>query len=207
MDITFAVPWSNALSVTLRSSVRLIDRRLPGGVAEGKVKSYKLSYASQGICLGEFTIGCAIGTGEAVGPQAGVNSYVDDGYVNPPYQVANGAQIVTVSSDFSYQTLDDFMVLDDGLDLTHLTVEQAVNQCVVVNGSYTKFTELSLFQKTTYPPQGLGTPLKTASELSTTVRLDLKPLQGSEYQTTFYPAVTQLQLPKTIDLSAPTPGD
>jgi hypothetical protein len=38
------------------------------------------------------------------------------------------------------------------------------------------------------------------------VTLDLKPLQGAEFDTAFFPAVTPLKLPKTIDLSAPPGG-
>jgi hypothetical protein len=40
--------------------------------------------------------------------------------------------------------------------------------------------------------------------MTTTVTLDMRPLQGAEFNTRFFPAVTQLALPKTIDLAATT---
>jgi hypothetical protein len=90
VDIAFAVDWQTALGIGLRHSVRYFDRRVPGGVAIGKVKSYRLHAGTAGM-LGEFTIGCTIGTATAISPQAGAPSYVDDGYVNPGYQTIPGA--------------------------------------------------------------------------------------------------------------------
>ena len=203
VDITFAVPWQQALSITLRHSVKLIDRRLPGGFAIGKVKSYRLSYnaSGSGVTLGEFTLGCAIGTGEGVDPQPGVNAYVDDPYVDPGYQVMTGAQIMLgETGDIAYQTLDDFVISDDGLDLTHVTAAQAVNECVVTNSLVEQLPTLKSFDNAIAPLN--GNPLKQMATMTTTVTLDLKPVQGSEFATAFFPAVTPLVLPKTIDLSA-----
>jgi hypothetical protein len=202
VDITFAVAWPNALGITLRHSVQLTDRRLPGGVAVGKVKSYKLSCAN-GVMLGEFTIGASIGTGDSTAPQAGAPSYAEAGYCDD-YQTVTGAQIPLAASDgdFAYQTLDDFIVVDDGLDLTSLTADTAVNECVVINGMFRQMDLLRPYQRSAYPQN--GNPIK--QNISTQVTLDLKPLQGSEFHTGFFPAVTPLTLPKTIDLSAPAPG-
>jgi hypothetical protein len=206
VDITFAVPWQQALAITLRHNVQISDRRLPGGGALGKVKSYKLSCATGGIMLGEFTIGCAIGTGDPIAPQAGVNSYVEDAYVDAGYQTVTGAQItLSETADLAYQTLDDFAVIDDGLDLTRLVGAQAVNECVVTNLFTEQLPALLAYSQTTTPTN--GNPLKLMETMKTTVTLDLKPVQGSEFSTAFFPAVTPLVLPKTIDLSASTPGE
>jgi hypothetical protein len=204
VDITFAVPWRDAVDISLRHSVQLTDRRLPGGIATGKVKSYRLSVSDAGIMLGEFTIGCSIGTDEAMAPQAGVPVYVDAGYVQPGYQILAGAQTPAVAGDFAYQSLDDFAVVDDNLDLTHLTAEEAVINCTVANGLVRQIPELASFQNSTSP--GNGDPRSALASMTTTVTLNLQPLQGSEFHTDFYPAVTPLRLPKTIDLSATAPG-
>jgi hypothetical protein len=199
VDIAFAVNWATAVPITLRHSVTLTDRRLPGGTATGKVKSYRLSVRG-GVMLGEFTIGCAIGTGSVETPQAGTLSYVNAGYVNPGYQIVTGMQEPLITGEIAYQTLDNFVVADDGLDLTHLTESMAVNECVVTNGLKTQMTRLNAFQgavATTY-----GDPLSTMKTMTTTVTLDLKPVAGAEFHTDFFPAVTALTLPKTIDLSA-----
>jgi hypothetical protein len=203
VDVGFAVDWRTALPITLRHNVRYADRRVPGGIATGKVKSYKLTAGTAGM-LGEFTIGCTIGTGEITTAQTGVNSYVDDGYVSPPWQVVSGAQTATDAGDCSYQTLDDFVIADDGLDLTHMTIDSAVNECVVVNGIKSQMAAAAKFQETIAPTSGdLAT---TMQKIETKVTLDLKPVAGAEYHTEFFPAVTPLTLPKTIDLSAPGGG-
>jgi hypothetical protein len=170
VDVTFAVDWRTALGITLRQSVELTDRRLPGGAASGKVKSYKLSAGS--TMLGEFTIGCTIGSG--------------DGY------------------DMSYQTLGDFVIADDGLDLTNLTLDNALNECVVTNGMLTQVPILHQFQGSTYPQ--FADPIGTMRTISTTATLDMKPVAGGEFHTDFYPSVAMLSLPRTIDLSAYSPG-
>jgi hypothetical protein len=207
VDVTFAVPWQDALGITLRNSVSLTDRRLPGGAAVGKVKSYKLSFGTGGVMLGEFTIGCSIGTGAGIAPQAGVNAYVDNPYVDLGYQAVTGSQIAIGGTDeIAYQTLDDFVVSDDGLDLTHPNRNQMVNECIVTNGLIVQLGSMSQYQDSLMLERNLGNPIEVMRELSTTVTLDLKPLQGAEFDTAFFPAVTPLKLPKTIDLSAPPGG-
>jgi hypothetical protein len=203
VDITFAVDWRTALGITLQHSVQYFDRRVPGGVAVGKVKSYRLSAGTAGM-LGEFTLGCTIGTDEAISPQPGVPSYVNAGYVFSGYQTMPGQQVALTGSEIAYETFDSFAVVDDGLDLTNLTADKAINLCVVHNGLSTQLPEMAKFQNTVAPTG--GDPLNTMRTLTTTVTLDLKPVAGSEFHTRFYPAVTPLMLPKTIDLSAVAPG-
>jgi hypothetical protein len=198
VDITFAVGWRAALAITMRHSVRYFDRRLPGGVAIGKVKSYRLSAGTAGM-LGEFTIGCTIGTGVAFAASGGINSYVNDGYALPSWQVISGAQIALNTGDCSYQTLDDFVIADDGLDLTHVTDTTAVNECIVTNGLKVQVPLLAAFNNTVVSSGG---PRQTMRTLTTTATIDLKPVQGAEFHTDFFPAVSQLAIPKTIDLSA-----
>jgi hypothetical protein len=201
VDITFAVPWRTALDISLRHSVHLVDRRLPGGAAMGKVKSYKLSCSDAGNMLGEFTLGCSIGTGEGLPPRVGTPVYVDDGYVHPGYEVMAGGQVPAgVEDDFAYETLDNFAILDDHLDLTRLTAEAAVIDCTVLNGLAVQLSKLSGSQNST------GDPRSAVANASTTVSLNLQPLQGAEFHTDFNPAITPLRLPKTIDLSALAPG-
>lgn len=198
VDIGFAVDWRTALPITLRHNVRYTDRRLPGGVATGKVKSYRLSAGEAGM-FGEFVIGCTIGTAEASVAQPGVNSYVNAGYANSGYQAVTGQQNALL--ELAYETLDNFVISDDGLDLTNVTVPTALNACFVVNGLTTQLTALSRFQNTVAPTG--GDPASEMKKLTTTVTIDLKPVTGTEFHTDFTPAVTPLALPKTIDLAAP----
>jgi hypothetical protein len=203
VDITLGLPWQTALGITLRHNIQLSDYRLPGSQAIGKVKSYKLSVAD-GKMLGEFTIGCSIGTAETMTPQTGINAWVADGYVAPGYQRQVGAQLSVGEGDLAYQTLDDFVIVDDGLDLTRLTARQAVNECVVINGVRAQVDKITPYMGTVTPVS--GDPISTMETMTTKVTLDLKPVQGSAFHADFFPAVTQLRLPKTIDLAATSGG-
>lgn len=199
VDVTFAVPWRDALGIGLRNSVTLFDRRLPGGSATGKVKSYTLS-VSGGRMFGSFTIGCSIGNGVPSAAVIGQNAYVDDGYVDYGYQVMAGGQTMLLDDELAYQGLDEFAIDDDGLDLSGLSIRNAVNLCAVTNGLTVQLQKLAPYQNTVTPTA--GDPGNVIREYSTQVTLDMKPVQGSEFHTEFFPAVSALALPKTIDLGS-----
>jgi hypothetical protein len=185
----------------LRNSVALFDRRLPGGSATGKVKHYRITVSEAGM-WGEFTIGCSIGNGQPATAAEGINSYVEDGYVEPGYQVVAGAQHMLLTDELAYQTLDNFLIVDDGLDLANFSADQAVNFCTVTNGLSTQLPELKKFNNVVMPAPGLSNPLDAIKKLKTTVTLDMKPVTGAEYHTEFLPAVSLLSIPKTVDLAA-----
>jgi hypothetical protein len=200
VEVTLAVDWRTALDIGLRHSITLLDSRLPGGSATGKVKSYTLRCAD-GVMLGEFVIGCTIGNGTPSVAAIGENTYVDDPYVENGWQVMAGAQYPLIEDELAYETLDAFVVADDGINLSHFTADEAVNYVTVENALDTQLEELAKYQGAFSTTSG-GDPLTKAREMTTTVALDLRPVQGSEFHTNFFPALTQLSLPKTIDLAA-----
>jgi hypothetical protein len=197
VDIAIGLDFATALGIGLRNSVTYTDRRIPGGQATGKVKSYRITVGDGGM-FGELVIGCAIGNGNSSAAASGVNSYVDDAYVDPPYQVMTGAQVALVTSELTYQPLDSFVIDDDGLDLTNLTVDTAMNEFLVTNGLLYQLQRLSVFQGTVIPV--FGDPISTMQTLTTTCTLDMRPVAGGEFHTDFFPAVSALALPKMIDL-------
>jgi hypothetical protein len=111
-------------------------------------------------------------------------------------------QVELIPGEVAYQTFDDFAIADDGLDLASMTADAVVNACIVTNGILPQLDALSRYQNTIITSVG-GEPMTTLTKLNTTVLLDLKPVGGTEYHTTFFPAVTPLVLPQTIDLAAP----
>ena len=199
VDITFAVDWPTALGIGLRHSVTYLDRRVPGGTATGKVKSYKLTVGDGGM-FGEFTIGCSIGNDDIPNAVVGVPSYVEDGYVDLGYQVISGGQTMLVDDQIAYQTLDDFVIADDGLDLTNLTEDVAVDEFVVVNGLEAQMNAMFSYNNTVQPTN--GDPVQTMATMTTACTLNMKSVTGTNFHTSFYPSVSQLWLPKTIDLAA-----
>jgi hypothetical protein len=200
-EITFGVDFPTAIAISLRHSVALFDRRIPGGSAIGKVKRYTITAGEDGM-WGEFTLGATIGNGTPATAATGIPSYVDEDYVDTGYQVIAG-QYMLLTDELAYQTLDQFEVLDDGLNLDNLTAQAVINSCTVTNGFAAQTTELNKFQSVSLPRAGLSDPWTTMKTLLTEVTLDLKPVTGSEYHTDFLPALTLLAIPQTIDLRAP----
>jgi hypothetical protein len=200
VEVTLGTDWRTALDIGLRHSITLLDRRLPGGNATGKVKSYTLR-AADGVMTGEFTIACTIGNGTPSVAALGENTYVDDPYVERGWQVVAGAQYPLFEDEFAYEGLDSFVVADDGINLSFFGADEAVNYCTVDDGLEQQLTALDQYQDI-IASKAAGDPLTKARELTTTVTLDLRPVQGSEFHTNFFPALTQLSLPKTIDLAA-----
>jgi hypothetical protein len=205
VEITFGVDFPTAIAISLRHSVALFDRRIPGGSATGKVKQYRITVGEDGM-WGEFTIGCTTGTGATVTAATGINAYVDDGYVDDGYQVIAGSQRMFLTDELAYQTLDQFEVVDDGLNFHHLTAEQIVKSCSVVNNLDVQLAELQKYQNASMPKAGLSDPFDAIKKLTTTITLELVPVTGSEYHTDYLPAVSLLAIPQTIDLRAPPPG-
>jgi hypothetical protein len=216
VDITFAVDFATALGITLRHSVTLLDRRLAGGSATGKVKSYRLT-VGDGVMYGEFTIGCTIGNGNSTSTVQGTATYAEDDYVDPGYQVIAGGTVALINDELAYQPLDEFVVVDDGLDIANITADKAVNECKVTNGLLSQLNQLSLYQNGVVPFIGIGgigvggtfdsgenspgTPIDAMRQLTTEVTLDLKPVAGADFHTDFFPAVSMMAVPKTIDLA------
>ena len=198
VDLSLGTDWARAIAITLRNSVTLFDRRLPGGSATGKVKSYRLSAGDSGM-FGSFTLGCSIGRGATVSAAAGINGWADPGYCGDGYQVAAGGQSDLIPGELAYQGFDQFVVADDGVDLFQLDADSAVNALFVSNGFSTQTNALQPFQNAVSP----GSPIAVMRALTTTVTLDLKPVAGGAFHSDFFPAVTPLAVPKGIDLEAP----
>jgi len=86
------------------------------------------------------------------------------------------------------------------LDLTNLTVDAALNEFVVINGLEEQLTTLAAFDNTIAPTD--GDAITEMVKMATACTLDMKPVTGTSFTTHFFPSVTPLSLPKTIDLSA-----
>jgi hypothetical protein len=204
VEITFGIDFPLAIGISLRHSVALFDRRIPGGSAIGKVKQYRLTVGEDGM-WGEFTMGCTIGKGLPITAAVGINAYVDDGYVDDGYQVVAGSQRMFLTDELAYQTLDQFEVVDDGLNLDHMTAGRAVKSCTVVNGTTVHLNALTPFNNVSLPKNGLSTPFDAMKKNLTKITLEMHPVTGSQYHTDFLPAISMLAIPQTIDLRAPPP--
>lgn len=92
VEISFRCKFERVLDVTLRKNAQIVDPRLPGGTATGKIISYSISLnGDDGQLNCSVTIGCAVGYGGTISETAGEAHYVDQDYVDDDYQEFAGA--------------------------------------------------------------------------------------------------------------------
>lgn len=208
--LRFAMPWEFALPITTRHSVRLIDRRLPGGEATGKVVAYALRMSEAGA-IGTIEIACTVGRGNTISPTAGEPVYSDGTWdaVGPGgYEATVGGTESAVTGDVVYEPLDGFQVFDDGLNLLNVAAEDLVIS-LSATGTFDQqntataqlapviTTDLGTKWATGLSPDS---PINKLAKLETKIDLVLKPIQGSEFSAEFAPAVSRLMVPRTVNL-------
>jgi hypothetical protein len=124
VEISFEVPFSHAASLSLRKSGSILDPRLPGGGATGKIKSYTIfANGSSGETGCRVTLGCTPGYGGSLILDPGTPGYVTD-YVDS-YQVYSGATQVLLTNGagdaaLTIRNFDGIVPNDDGLDLFNM---------------------------------------------------------------------------------------
>jgi hypothetical protein len=220
VEVTCEIPFDRAIALSLRMNGRIHDRRLPGGVAEGKIIKFGFSSdGSQASRIGTVTIGCAIGYAGTVATVAGTPDYCDDDYVQPDYQHHTGQVVVLDASDIGYTPPAFSNTVDDGLHfpLTRGAVKSAViigsnsaqrsfinslNEIPNLNGvggsDLDELIKIISARGETVPKQ-LDAGLKTLSHY---LSLRLTNLNTGPFNNAYEVVTTQLELPKGIDLAA-----
>jgi hypothetical protein len=191
VEVECRVPWARGVGATLRKNAHIVDYRLPGGEAVGKVIAYDMTASGAGENSVTLTIGCAIGRGGTVAGQAGEPSWAADGYVAAGYQTMSGAVILAPTGDLAYQALSDFPIDDDGVDLLTLDEFSAVESLEVTNGLKEQAKVIDA-----------ADPIEAMEQLATQICVQLVPLTDQEFETEFTPTVEPMPIPRTIDLEA-----
>jgi hypothetical protein len=192
IEITFECRLEDVLSISCRNNVHLVDRRLPGGEASGKVIGYELCQDQDGRPYAKITIGCSIGRNGSVTAAEGTGAWVDAGTVSDGVQITVGGETTLVASELVYQPLTDFQAKDDGLNLFDLRPADVINSFTLTNGLREQLDAV----------QGAIDPVKAFDDVATRLCLDLTPMSGVEFHTDYRPAIKPLPIPKTIDLEA-----
>jgi len=191
VEVECKVPWRRGVGATLRHDAQIVDYRLPGGEAFGKVTAYEMAASGTGEHTVSITIGCAIGYGGSVAGQAGNATWVDDLYVDTGYQVMTGAKILAPTGDLAYEALTDFPIDDDGVDLLTLDEFTGVTSVEVTNGLKEQAAVIDAQD-----------PVEAMGQLATRICVQFVPLTDQEFETIFTPTVEPLPIPRTIDLEA-----
>lgn len=118
IKLSWDCPFDYAVGASCRMNATLYDPRLPGTTATGKIISYSMKGdGTTGVLLGHVEIGVSAGYNGTVEAIEGTPVYVNDGYVNPGYQLYEGATIAvfpTDTNDISYSP-PVYAPFDDGL--------------------------------------------------------------------------------------------
>lgn len=196
--VTFQVEgWM--LDLSCRMNVRLVDNRLPGGQVVGKVTSYKLT--AKKTLVTEVTIGCAVGRGVVLPPAAmGDDVYADDYSVG--YTVREGAEVTVLAGEVTYDPLDVAVVDDDGVDFFNMTPETVVTDAVVTNGPSVQ--QAGIDAEAARTGSVAPDPIEVLRNLPTGVSIGLVPVEGGSFFTVYEASVSQLVIPKMVDLEAPS---
>ncbi|RWO23374.1 hypothetical protein [Mesorhizobium sp.] len=195
VSVTFSVPFGDGLDLSCRKNARILDPRLPGGEATGKIIAYTLSVAD-GKVLASVTIGCTVGKGNTVSTVPGDPVYVDDGYVDEGYQIYEGATFMPVAGEVTYEEFGEIPPNDDGIDFFAMDPATLVEDITIINPLPTQQAVLNAFKP------DLAAAIEALNQVFTEVDGDLTVLKGGPFITDYPITVSALMVPKTIDLEA-----
>lgn len=228
VTVSWECPLERVLAMSCRKNATLVDRRLPGGFARGKVIAYTMEANERGpgVVRGGVTIGCAIGTDAEVILDLGEPDYVEEGYVVRGWQTYSGANtyIVGQEPDVKYSLPHPDSDDDDGL------VFPLKRSDIVVQAQATGSTEaeqraaiIKAFSIEQIPIPGNVTTIEEAMAREEMIirknkegvnaalrdnprsfTLVLKPVDNGPFDVQLEAVVGRLSIPKMIDLEAPS---
>lgn len=220
VEVSCTVQWQKAViaGISCRWNCHLTDARLPGGEAIGKITSYKLIASAKDGMKAHVKFGCTIGRGGSVVASPGIESYAAPGYMASGYQAMKGGTIDIGDGSITYQNFGDFSVIDDGVNLFDMSPDTAIKRLLVTVGLDEQITAMTqtkvqdaahynlaagfsgLGSQITPPPK----PDQALKNAYARVILEMYPVTGGDFLTEFVVDVSKLQIPKTINLEAPS---
>lgn len=201
VDVQFDADFDIVATLSCRMSASVFDKRIPGGVAAGKVKSYTLTVdGDSGTLNASVVIGCSVGRDGSISPQSGTPEYVATGYVNEGYQLYDGVVVVPTDDGSIGYTVDPaYPMDDDGMVFDHVVAADWLDHIEYTGSLDTHQDQLNVF---TGFPVGTVETIDRADNFSTQVQVFLRPISTRAFQTTVVPVLTTLKIPRTIDLEA-----
>ncbi|MER9355569.1 hypothetical protein NKI61_20065 [Mesorhizobium sp. M0514] len=198
VQISFSAKLTASLVETLscRMNARVVDPRIPGGEATGKIIGYAIT-SSNGSSIASLTIGCTVGKGNTVTTVPGDPTYVGEGYVDDGYQAYAGRTVMPIAGEVTLS--EDYLLVppnDDGVDFLVMDPATLVEQITIVNPLPTQKAVLGAFRP------DISAAIEALNQVFTEVDGDFKVLKGGPFITNYPLEVSVLAVPKTIDLEA-----
>lgn len=204
-----------AVRLSCRKSAEIHDRRIPGGVAVGKITSYKIKFDGQrGVEYGSLVIECSVGFSQAISETDGDPTYCDVDYVDSDYQEYTDNIVALPASDVGYSVPldapnDDNLVFpltrDQVVVRSQFWGSPALEFAFAVGPGIGTAVALERIAKTGFPaPPSLGnfTIESLIRQHAMWFDLELKPVTNGPFNSEYHILTTQLQTPKQIDLAA-----
>jgi hypothetical protein len=221
IQVKFNCTLARAVELSCRKNAQLFDPRLPGGTAVGKISGYSFSVdTGSGQAIGEVTMLCAIGYGGAVASAPGTPTYCTEGYVAPGYQKYENKVVVLPASDVGY-TVPTISPNDDGIrfplvkrkvvvhDRLHFDADGQLDVIVAAapaNMFVANANPLTIDDQDELRRQSKLTIQEALKNNAVWYELELKSLTGGPFVTEYDIEVTQLEIPKMIDLLSGAPS-
>lgn len=200
VDVAFDISWPFAVEqeLSLRKNIVIFDNRIPGGQAAGKIKSYSYTIdGDSGAMICSVVIGCTIGRGGEVEEVVGEPDYVEAGFVDKGYQRYSGEYVMPIASEIAYSPINGLPPVDDGIDFKRMTKQMAFQQQLQIAW---EADMQSPFIQTSDTPEEIYTSLNENAQ--THISFAMRPLNSGPFLTVYPVDVTELKIPKTIDLEA-----
>ena len=197
VEITLQTRWENGLDLSCRKNVSIDDPRIPGGTAAGKVIGYTLSAdGDSGELVCGITMACTIGQGNTVSESAGTPDYVDEDYVETGYQTYTGQIVMPIAGEVTYSDFSSQAVDDDGVDFFNMSANDLVSAITIDGTKAEQRAVLQAFRN------DFNEAAKALNQIFTQITVELVPLNTGPFETAFAVEVSNLMIPKTIDLEA-----
>jgi hypothetical protein len=219
VEVEAAIPYARAKLLSCRMDGRINDRRLPGGLATGKIVRYGFKADGEtGERIGTVTIGASIGYGGTIEEVLGEPDYCDADYVDPDYQFYTGSTVV-LDDNIGYSPPVFTNGTDDGLAFP--LTRTAVKECQVIGDAELQRAFITSLAKT---PDLIGIGGQLLEDLRTQIAnrsqtlpkqlddglsaighylsLRLPNLESGPFENVYAVDLTLVELPKGIDLEA-----
>jgi hypothetical protein len=194
INITFETTFERAANLNCRKNVTIYNDELPSGSATGKIVEYAFGIDESGARGGTVTIACCVGRGNVVEGTDGEPSYNEASYNDDNYSALEGERTGIMDGAIWYERPSD-PPNDDGVSFFDMTAENSVLSCSLMQGGESAQREI-LAQSYRL----VSDCLETLNNSYSRVSLIMRPLSGLSFEQVYYVNVSQLMIPKTIDL-------
>lgn len=201
----FQVDLLSGFAASLRKNARFDDPRVPGGEVVGKITGYTFALdGSNGTAIATIKIASTVGYGGAYTPDPGVPSYCEEAYCGSDYQFYEQEIKLTETNDLTWVN-PSINYFDDGVDFRrgfdYLT---AFKTFQVTNSAAEQKAILLALSGPVRLAVDIGVAQTALQNAPTRVKMKLIPLRGGPFLGTKTIQVSDLIIPKQIDLEAPS---